>query len=138
MTVKQISVFLENKHGRLAEVTKILGDGGVNLRAMTIADTADFGICRIICDDDATALKLLEENGFTARETDVLGLEVPDKPGGLARIMAIFNENDVNIEYLYGTLERSQENAIVIFKVEDITHGIKIIEEHGLKAIATF
>ena len=78
MTIKQVSVFLENVSGRLAEVTKILSDGGINLRAITIADTADFGILRIVSDDPDKALKILEENGFTARETEVLAVEVVD------------------------------------------------------------
>ena len=86
MPINQISVFLENKKGRLAEVTKLLGDGGVNLRALTIADTADFGILRIITDNLDNALSILEANGFTARVTEVLGVEVPDRPGGLAKL----------------------------------------------------
>lgn len=138
MTIKQISVFLENVSGRLAEVTQILSGGGINLRAITIADTADFGILRIVCDNPDKALKLLEDGGFTARETDVLGVEVEDKPGGLAKVMDIFRKNNVNIEYLYASLEKNQDNAVVIFKVEDVQHGIKIIEESGLSAIAGF
>ena len=138
MTIKQISVFLENVSGRLAEVTKILSSGGINLRAITIADTADFGILRIVCDNPDKALKVLEENGFTARETEVLAVEVADKPGGLAEVMEIFNRNKVNIEYLYTSLEKNRDNAAIIFKVEDTVHGQKIIEENGLTAVTTF
>jgi hypothetical protein len=128
-------VFLENKSGRLAEVTKALGEGGVNLRAMTIADTADFGILRLIADKTERALKILSNGGFTARVTEVLGVEVPDKPGGLAGVMEAFAENSVNIEYLYVSLERNEENAVVIFKVEDIDKGIKVLEQRGFKMI---
>jgi len=131
MALKQISVFLENKSGRLAEVAELLGKGGINLRAISIADTADFGICRLIVNDPDATLKLLEKGGFTAKETDVLGVEVADRPGGLAEIMKTFNENKVNIEYLYATLERKADKAVVIFRVEDMPHGEKIIREHG-------
>jgi hypothetical protein len=138
MTIKQISVFLENVSGRLAEVTKILSDGEINLRAITIADTADFGILRIVSDNPEKALKLLESAGFTARETDVLAVEVEDKPGGLAKVMDIFRENNVNIEYLYASLEKNKDNAVVIFKVEDVEHGLKIIEQNGLSPVSGF
>ena len=138
MTIKQISVFLENVSGRLAEVTKIMSSGGVNLRAITIADTADFGILRIVSDNPEQTLKILEDNGFTARVTEVLAVEIEDKPGGLARVMDIFFNNDVNIEYLYASLEKNRDNAVVIFKVEDIMHGQKIIKENGLTAISAF
>jgi hypothetical protein len=138
MTIKQISVFLENVSGRLAEVTKILSDGGVNLRAITIADTADFGILRIVSDSPERTLGLLEEGGFTARVTEVLAVEIEDRPGGLSSVMEIFFNNNVNIEYLYASLETHQENAVVIFKVEDIEHGQKIIVENGLNAISGF
>ncbi len=133
MTIKQISVFLENTSGRLAEVTNILGVNGVNLRAITIADTADFGILRLIVDDVHKALATLEEAGFTAKVTEVIGVEVEDKPGGLAHVMEIFEKNKVNIEYLYATLEKKQDKAVVIFRVEDIQLGLKILEENDLK-----
>ncbi len=135
MTIKQISVFLENKSGRLAEVTRVLGEGEVNLRALTIADTADFGILRLIADNTERALRILAGGGFTARVTEVLGVEVPDRPGGLAQVMEAFAENSVNIEYLYVSLERNEENAVVIFKVEDVDRGVKVLEQHGFKMI---
>jgi hypothetical protein len=138
MTVKQISVFLENKSGRLAEVTKVLGDGGINLRALTIADTADFGILRIIADNTERALKILENSGFTARVTDVLGVEVPDRPGGLASVMDVFAKNDVNIEYLYVSLEKNESNAIVIFKVENVQKGIRVLKENNFSMISSW
>ncbi len=138
MIIKQISIFLENVSGRLAEVTKILAGAGVNLRAMTIADTADFGILRIVADRPDTALAALIKAGFTAKETDVLAVEVEDKPGGLAHVMDIFRANKVNIEYLYVSLEKTREKAVVIFKVEDIAHGMKIVEENKLKPVNSF
>lgn len=138
MTIKQISVFLENVSGRLAEVTKLLSDGGINLRAITIADTADFGILRIVSDNPDATLVILEKNGFTARVTEVLAVEVEDHPGGLAKVMDIFLENKVNIEYLYASLEKNKDNAVVIFKVEDIDHGQKIIADAGLTTVTSF
>jgi hypothetical protein len=138
MTVHQISVFLENKSGRLAEVTMLLGKGGVNLRAITIADTADFGILRLIVDDQDKALKLLRDAGFTAKVTEVYAIEIEDKPGGLARVMQTFEENNLNIEYLYATLEKNKDHAIVIFRVEDLEKAGKIIEENNLQTLAGF
>ncbi|MFP4562935.1 MAG: ACT domain-containing protein [Spirochaetia bacterium] len=138
MTVKQISVFLENTAGRLGEVTALLGEGGVNLRAITIADTADFGILRLIVDDYEKALKLFKDGGFTAKVTEVLAIEVADEPGGLARVMKIFEDNNVNIEYLYATLEKSADKAVVIFRVEDIDSALKLIEDHNLTMVSGF
>ena len=138
MKVKQISVFLENKNGRLAEVTNLLSKGGINLRAATIADTADFGILRIVCDKPDQALQILRENKFTARETDVIGIKVKDEPGALASILNIFEKNHVNIEYLYSAIMQESEKAVVIFRVENIDHGIKIIEKEGIETISAF
>jgi hypothetical protein len=136
MATKQISVFLENKSGRLAEVTRILGEGDINLRAMSIADTADFGILRLIADNSDRALKILDSNNFTAKVTDVLAVEVPDKPGGLSLVMKVFSENDVNIEYLYVSLERNKDNAVIIFKVENIELGAKVLEENSFNLVS--
>ena len=138
MALKQISVFLENKSGRLAEVSGILSDSGINLRAISIADTADFGILRMIVNKPDEALLLLEKSGFTARENNVLGVEVDDDPGGLARVMKVFEENAVNIEYLYSSLESGADKAVIIFKVEDVEHGIKILEKYNISRVSRF
>lgn len=136
MAVKQISVFVENTSGRLAEVTRLLANAGVNLRAITIADTADFGILRLIADDSNKAVEAFKKAGFTAKVTDVIGVEVPDRPGGLADVMEIFHREGVNIEYLYASLEHVKDKAVVIFKVEDVEHGLKICEQHKLALIS--
>ncbi len=138
MKVKQISVFLENTTGRLAEVTKVLGTGNINLRAISIADTADFGILRLIVDTPAKTMELLKKAGFTAKITEVIGVIVNDKPGGLMKVMDIFNAEGVNIEYLYSSLINEDGDAVIIFRVEDIDHGLKIVEQAGLKAISAF
>jgi hypothetical protein len=138
MALKQISVFLENKSGRLAEVSELLSDSRINLRAISIADTADFGILRMIVNKPEETLMLLEKNGFTARENRVLGVEVDDSPGGLAIIMHVFEENNVNIEYLYSSLESGAEKAVIIFKVEDVDYGIKILEKYNISRVSSF
>ncbi|MCF6334388.1 MAG: ACT domain-containing protein [Spirochaetales bacterium] len=138
MKVKQISVFLENTTGRLAEVTKTIAEAGINLRAISIADTADFGILRMIVDKPDRAMKVLKESEFTAKLTDVIGIVLNDKPGGLLTVMEIFNRDGVNIEYLYSSLIKEDESVVIIFKVEDIEHGLGIVEKAGLEAIASF
>jgi len=138
MQIKQISVFLENTSGRLAEVTKVLAHAQVNIRAISIADTADFGILRLIVDKVDVAMDALTKAGLTARTTDVLAVEITDEPGSLAKVMELFQTTKVNIEYLYASLEGSPGKAVVIFKVEDIQHGLHIVEEHGLSVLEKF
>jgi len=135
MRIKQISVFLENKKGRLAEITKLIAKAGIDIRALSIADTAEFGILRLIVDDPDKAVQAIADGGFTVKSTDVLAIEIPDKPGSLAKVMEIFEETGVNIEYLYASLEKDCSTAVVIFKVEDIEHGMKIAVEHKLTTL---
>jgi len=132
MKIQQISIFLENAAGRLAEVTRVLRDGGVNLRAIMIADTADFGILRVIVDDPAKAISILEKAKFTTKTTDVLAVTVSDKVGSLAGVLSLFEKNKVNIEYLYAALNKIGETAVIIFKVEEIEKGMKMVKENGL------
>jgi hypothetical protein len=138
MMIQQISVFLENKTGRLAEITGLIAGAGVNIRAISIADTAEFGILRLIVDKPAEAAEAIARGGFTTRMTDVLAIEIPDQPGSLARIMRIFKDSGVNIEYLYASLEKDTSTAVVIFKVEDMAHCMKTIEENKLSTISHF
>jgi len=138
MGIKQISVFLENTAGRLSEVTKTIAGAGVNLRAISIADTADFGILRIIADNNEKAISALSAAGFTTRQTDVVAVEIDDKPGSLARMMELFQKSEVNIEYLYASLEGQIGKAIVIFKLQDHEKGLKILNENGLKVADSF
>ena len=138
MAVRQISVFVENTSGRLAEVTRLLADEKVNLRAISVADTADFGILRLIVDDYDKAVAALDKSGFTAKMTEVIGVEVPDRPGGLADVMELFDREGVNIEYIYSSLEKNVDNAVVIFKVANLDHGIKICRQSGLPTVSSF
>ncbi|HOE08483.1 MAG TPA: amino acid-binding protein [Treponemataceae bacterium] len=138
MKIKQISIFLENTAGRIADVTRILKNGEVNLRAIMIADTADFGILRIITDDSDKALNVLKEAKFTTRTTDVLAVSIKDSVGALHDVLSLFEKNSVNIEYLYASLEKTGDRAVIIFKVEDAERGMKLIEDNGLNTIDTF
>jgi hypothetical protein len=135
MKVEQISVFLENKPGALTEVTRILGEAGVNIRALALADTKDFGILRIIVNDNEKAREVLGKKGLTVRKTEVVAVEVPDRPGGLAEIMEIIGEAGINVEYLYAFVQQSGENAIIIFRFDETDRGIQVLSEKGVKIL---
>src|SRR3990170_2510185 len=124
MKVEQISIFLENKSGRLAEVTGILSRSGVNIRALSLADTADFGILRLIVNDTEKAKKVLKESGFTVRMNEVVAVEVPDRPGGLAGILGALQGKNVNVEYMYAFVQKSGEHAIIIFRFDEIEKAV--------------
>ncbi len=138
MIIKQISVFMENTTGRLADITALLASASINLRALSIADTTDFGILRMVTDQPDAALALLRKADITARETDVIGVEVPDHPGALARIMALFRDEGVSIEYLYASLEHKADKAVIVIKVDDIAAGLAMLEKHGFATIPSF
>ncbi len=132
MKVEQISVFLENKSGRLAEVMRVLGSAGINIRALSVADTSDFGILRIIVNDKETALKALKEKDFTVSKTEVIAVEVPDKPGGLAGILDLLDKQCVNVEYMYAFIERSSDNAVIIFRFDGNDKAIEVLTQAGI------
>ncbi len=135
MLLQQISIFLENKSGRLAEVTQVLGKGGINIRALTLADTADFGILRLIVNDNAAAERILKENGFTVGITDVVAVEVPDRPGGLAEVLSILGSAGINVEYMYAFVEKSAGNAVVIFRFDDSAKAIDLLGKTGINVL---
>ena len=132
---KQISVFLENKAGRLSNVTRVLGNARINIRALSIADTSDFGILRIIVSDPVKAYEILKEAGFTVSETQVIAVRVPDSPGGLAEILEQMAAENLNIEYLYAFLGTAGKDALVIFKVEDIEKAEMVFKKKEIKFI---
>lgn len=138
MKVKQISVFLENKWGRLAAVTRLLADKKINIRALSIADTSDFGILRLIVNKPDAAYQVLREDGFTVSITDVIGVEMPDEPGGLARVLQVMDEMKVNIEYLYAFIGRGSDGngALVIFRVENIDEAVELLQSKGIKVVS--
>ena len=133
--VEQISVFLENKAGRLAEVANVLGKAGINIRALSLADTTDFGILRLILNDREAAKKVLKEAGFTVGITQVIAVEVDDKPGGLANILTLLSENGMNVEYMYAFVERSGGNAVLIFKFEHLDEAIELLSSNGITVL---
>ncbi|KYH31883.1 MULTISPECIES: ACT domain-containing protein [Neomoorella] len=132
MKIKQLSVFLENKSGRLAAVTRLLAGRGINIRALSIADTSDFGILRLIVNDPEQAYHALKEAGFTVSLTEVLGVEMPDRPGGLSNILSILEEAGINIEYLYAFIGKGDNGALVIFRVEELDKAIAILQRRGI------
>ena len=131
MYVKQISVFIENTKGKLAQFTKLLGDEGIDLVSMSIADTTNFGILRGIVADYERAVEVIEKAGYTACITDVLAVTVPDQPGGLANILSILSTNGVSIEYLYSFVRRKGNNALIVFRVEQIEKAQEILLQNG-------
>jgi len=135
MIVQQISVFLENRIGRLAEVAGILGDHDINIRALSMADTADFGILRLIVDDVERAIRILKDEGLTVGETDVVAVEVPDVPGGLAQLLRILRDENVNVEYMYAFVKATARSAIMIFRFEDPRQALDALARHQVKTL---
>ncbi len=135
MKITQISVFLENRKGRLFDACSLLGINGINIRALTIAETEDFGVLRIVVDKTEEAIKCLRENAFVANITDVVAVEVGDKPGGLAAVLKKLSENNVNIEYMYGFMEKFSDNALLVFRFEDIDAAQKVLTENNIKIV---
>jgi hypothetical protein len=135
MKVEQISVFLENKSGRLAEVTGTLAKAGVNIRALSLADTADFGILRLIVNDTDKAKQVMKDSGFTVAKTEVIALEVPDSPGGLAGILSTLDKAGVNVEYMYAFVQHSGNNAIIIFRFDELDKAARILKEAGVRVL---
>lgn len=135
MAVKQISVFLENKSGRLLDVVRSCGEADVNIRAMCVADTSEFGVVRLIVDDPEKAHDSLKDRGFTVKETTVIAVEVDDRPGGLGEVMKPLVEQEMNIEYLYCFLEKAQSKAIVIIRVEESEQAVGALNVAGFRVI---
>ena len=132
MRVEQISVFLENRTGRLAEVASILSQAGINIRALTVADTSDFGLLRMIVSDTEKARRVLKENGFTIGKHDVVAVEVVDQPGGLYHILDLLSRVGVNVEYMYAFVERCGENAVIIFRFDNTDEAIQVLTKGGV------
>ena len=133
--VEQISVFLENKAGRLAEVTRILAETGINIRALSLADTSDFGILRLIVNDNVKAKDVLKQQGFTVGKTDVVAVEVADRPGGLHNILGLLFKAGINVEYMYAFVQQSGNNAVIIFRFDNVEEAIRVLGENGVQVI---
>ena len=132
MKVEQISVFLENKAGRLAEVTRVLGEAGINIRALSLADTTDFGILRLIVDQYDRAREILKDKGFTVGKTEVVAVEVPDRPGGLGLVLQILAAAGVNVEYMYAFVQHSGKNSVIIFRFDNLEQAIDLLQKEGI------
>ncbi len=132
MQVKQISVFVENKAGGLAEITDTLAKADINLRALSISETSDFGILRLIVDDSFAAANILKENGFIYSLTDVIAVSIPDQPGGLASVVRILSDNGFNVEYAYAFTTSKVDRAYIVIRVEDNEGAIKALKENGI------
>ena len=135
MSIKQLSVFLENRPGKLFELTALLAEKGIDMRALSIAETTDFGIARLIVGDAYGAARVLREGQFIAQYSDVLAFAVPDEPGGLHRLLGAFNDAQVNIEYMYAVLGGEKGRAYMIFRVTDTEAAERALTERGLRPL---
>ncbi len=131
MSVTQISVFIENKPGRLAAVTRLLGDAQVNIRGFSIADTADYGILRLLVDKDAAAREVLRAQSFMVHESQVILADVPDRPGGLAAVLDVFAELEINVEYTYAIA-----NSLIAFGMEDRARAEAALLQRGIRLLS--
>ncbi len=136
MTLRQISVFLENKRGRLAEVIGLFAREKINIRALALADTADFGVLRLIVNDEERCFEALKRAGFVAQKTEVIAVEVSDRPGGLQRVLAVLDSGGINIEYMYAFVEKTGENAIVVFRIDQPEKGARALAADGITVLS--
>lgn len=132
MLIKQISVFVENKEGRLAEITETIAKAGVDIRALSIADTTDFGILRLIVDKPHETEKVLRDSGFTVSVTSVIAVGIDDVPGGFAKPMRVLANAHIDVEYMYAFISRDTKKAYVILRVNDNATATKVLEEAGI------
>ncbi len=137
MLIKQLSIFVENKQGRLAEITKLLEENKIDIRALCIADTKDFGIMRLIVNDPEKAEKMFKEANCTVSLTQVIAIGVDDKPGGLANAMAVLSEKNISVEYMYAFISKTDDVAYVILRVENNEEAIKVLEEGKIKILTS-
>ena len=135
MEVVQISIFLENRAGELADVVDVLGRSGIDVKAVTLADMADFGILRLIVEDPERTRQVLKEAGFTVDKTRVIAVEVPDRPGGLGEALRALRGRGINVEYMYSAARKNGERAIVIFRVDEIAKAVDALREAGVKVL---
>src|SRR5208337_2312709 len=136
MKVKQISIFLENKKGRLYEALDRLAKAKINIRALSIADTSEFGILRLIVTEPDKVKKALEKSGFTVRENNVIAIGVSDHPGGLSEALKILNDAQINVEYLYAFVEKTAQKAVVVIRTENTDAAVKALKDGGITVLS--
>lgn len=135
MKVNQLSIFLENRAGRLAEVTRLLAQAKVNIRALSLADTSDFGILRLIVSDFEKAKTVLKEGGFTVGRTSVVAVEVDDHPGGLNDLLVALQKENINVEYMYAFVQQCDGHAVIIFRFDRTDEAVELLQKTGIKII---
>jgi hypothetical protein len=136
MQLEQLSIFLENRAGGLAEVVQLVADSGANIRASSVADMADFGILRLVVDEPERARRALRDAGYTAAKTPVVAVAVPDRPGGLAHILAALREHDLNVEYMYAVVQRNAGDAVLVFRFEDTDRALSTLRDAGVRLLS--
>ena len=137
MVIKQLSVFVENQPGRLAEVTDVLSKNDIDIRALSIADTTNFGILRLIVDHPARAESRLKEQGFTVSQTDVIGVGITDQPGGLAVALRILADEGITVEYMYAFVSKAEKTAFVILRVENNAQAEQVLSAKGIPILSS-
>lgn len=136
MLVKQISVFVQNEPGRLSFITKLMAENRIDIRSISISDTVDFGILRLIVNDPEKCEQVLKQNGFTVSITNVIAVGIPDEPGALAKVFSLADENGVNIEYVYAFISHTTQDACIIMRVNNGEEAIKVLQEKGVKVLS--
>lgn len=135
MSIEQLSVFLQNEPGRLARMCRVLGEAGLNMHALVVADTSEYGVARVICDRPHTAKGVLERDGFAVSVTRVIAVEVPDRPGGLADVLDTLDAGGINVEYLYCFLRPEAHSAVDILRVDDADAAIRALDDIGFTLV---
>ncbi|MFW6296880.1 MAG: ACT domain-containing protein [Desulfosalsimonas sp.] len=135
MKINQVSVFMENRSGRLARITTALGSSGVNIRAMSLADTSDFGILRLIVSDTEKAHRVLKQQGFLVRTAEVVAVAIPDVPGALGNLLTLMEHAELNVEYMYAFVEKTRDQAILIFCFDDMDRAIDVMLENDINVL---
>lgn len=135
MFIKQLSVFLENKKGRLASLASVMARNGIDLYALSIADTTNFGILRALTNDTDKAVRILREEGFMVNTTEVIAAEVDDRPGGLAKVLDVLDAGGIGVEYLYSFVRNPSDSALILFRVSDTEAAFKVLTEAGVRLI---
>ncbi len=134
-TIKQISIFVENQPGKLAELTRLIADANIDLRTLSLADTRDFGILRVIVNKPDEAEKLLKDNDWTYKTADVIGVKLPDRPGGVAEVLEVITAANVNVEYMYAFVNRIPGRADTVFRVDDIETTLKALRSNQIEIL---
>ena len=135
MTVKQISVFLENKPGRLAEFTDVLSENNINMRSLSLEEEPHSGIVRVIVDDVYNTSTVLKDHDYIFSITKVLAVEMPDEPGALSRVIRVLGDNEVNVEYMYAFTARKKDSAYMIIRVADNKKAIEVLQKNGIRPV---